>query len=269
MSMPSLSPDQPGFESTGPVPTPAVGPVGGDVGRLLPENETSEAAPKPRRKRTSRAAASDGGELLRSCCEAILHGLQSVKLESGDPPRTVGVTSCYAGEGVTTVAYHLALAAAADGKRVLLADVDFADPSLEQFIKASPGPGLAEVLSDERPIAETVRRFPDRGVTVLTAGQVDMARQAAYARRMGELVEFAAEQFDFSVLDLPSLNVPGGPAAVSASLDGLLLVVAAQRVRWPVAHRFVTSLQRSGGNPLGVVLNKQRRHIPDWLYRTL
>jgi Mrp family chromosome partitioning ATPase len=65
------------------------------------------------------------------------------------------------------------------------------------------------------------------------------------------------------------LSVPAGPAPVSVSLDGVLLVVAAERVRWPVARRFVTSLQRAGGKPLGVVMNKQRRHIPDWLYRTL
>ena len=83
------------------------------------------------------------------------------------------------------------------------------------------------------------------------------------------MVLFAAERFDFTVLDLPPLDRPAETLPLCGVLDGVLLLVESERVRWPVAERYVNGLTRSGAKPLGVVMNKQKRHVPQWLYRTL
>ena len=60
-----------------------------------------------------------------------------------------------------------------------------------------------------------------------------------------------------------------GDVALYGLVQGVLLVIQSERVRWPVAKRFVTDLERSGANLLGAVMNRRRQHIPGWLYRTL
>jgi protein-tyrosine kinase len=52
-------------------------------------------------------------------------------------------------------------------------------------------------------------------------------------------------------------------------LDGLLLVLESEKVRWEVAQSRSSALADMGANLLGVVMNKRPDHVPRWLYNTL
>jgi Mrp family chromosome partitioning ATPase len=60
--------------------------------------------------------------------------------------RTLMVASAAPGDGKTTVARHLAGAAARMGSRVLLLEADLRRPTLAQQLDISSGPGVADVL---------------------------------------------------------------------------------------------------------------------------
>jgi Mrp family chromosome partitioning ATPase len=49
--------------------------------------------------------------------------------------------------------------------------------------------------------------------------------------------------------------------------DGIILVVEAEKVRPVVVSRAKQSIEEHGGQVLGVVLNKARRYIPQFIYR--
>jgi Mrp family chromosome partitioning ATPase len=70
------------------------------------------------------------------------------------------------------------------------------------------------------------------------------------------------------IVDLPTV-AKGVPAGLGSLLDGLLLIVEAERIRWQVAQRTASLLTAAGVNLLGVVMNKRPNHIPRWLYETL
>ena len=57
--------------------------------------------------------------------------------------------------------------------------------------------------------------------------------------------------------------------AVAECLDGVLLVLEAERMRVQVVERAKQLFAQSRVNLLGAVLNKRRMHIPGWLYRRL
>jgi succinoglycan biosynthesis transport protein ExoP len=57
------------------------------------------------------------------------------------------VASAAPGDGKTTVARHLAGAAAGIGTRVLLIEADLRRPTIAQQLDISSGPGLSDVLS--------------------------------------------------------------------------------------------------------------------------
>jgi Mrp family chromosome partitioning ATPase len=56
---------------------------------------------------------------------------------------------------------------------------------------------------------------------------------------------------------------------IAALMDGVVLVVEAEKTRWEVANKVREALVQADANVLGVILNKRRFHIPEWLYKTL
>jgi Mrp family chromosome partitioning ATPase len=206
---------------------------------------------------------------LRGYCESILYSLQRSAGDDQAAPRLIGITSCYTGEGVTTLATELARAAAAGGQRVLLADVNFESPGVHQVLNDDLCPGLAESFRGGDSPEQLLRELPETTLSYLTAGAASHTPQAGLKQRLRQLAEFASEKFDLAVFDLPPLDRPADTFPICGLLDGVLLLVESERVRWPVAKRHVAGLTRSGAKPLGVVMNKQKRHVPQWLYKTL
>jgi protein-tyrosine kinase len=244
---------------------------------VLDEPQQTDAVDRPASSATFQRSPT-GGELrptpvsdatreLRRQCESIVQGLRQSHGGAEAGPRVIGLTSCYAGEGVTTLATHLAQAAAHDGP-VLLADLNFAAPGIHKMCGAQLGPGLAEWLQNGRSAPQEVA-VPNGSLTLVTAGSALAADCGSYVERMREFLRYAADNFDFTFLDLPPLSGSSDALPVGELLDGVLLVVQSERVRWPVAKRFLTQMMRSGAKPLGAVLNKRRQYIPNWAYRTL
>ena len=76
---------------------------------------------------------------------------------------------------------------------------------------------------------------------------------------------------NFSLIIVPTPGIISNPvsAILSRSYDGIVFVIEAERTRAPVAKQALHSLDATGQKVLGVVLNKQRHYIPDWLYKKL
>jgi Mrp family chromosome partitioning ATPase len=67
-----------------------------------------------------------------------------------------------------------------------------------------------------------------------------------------------ADNYDLLVFDVPPTSEGGLGIQLARLMDGVLVVVEAERVPWEVAQRAVADLQRADVNLLGAVLNKRR-----------
>jgi Mrp family chromosome partitioning ATPase len=182
---------------------------------------------------------------------------------------TLGITSCYRHEGVTTVAAHTALAATGSrDQRVLLVDANLPNPSLHRFFGARSGPGLKEVILEQLPLDAALCETAS-GVQLLTAGQGELARLYEATDRWRELLTQLKRDFDLVILDLPAASEAGTAMHLFSLVDGVLLVVEHERVRWEAAQQKRHSLRRANANLIGVAFNKRIEHIPAWVYRTL
>ena len=54
---------------------------------------------------------------------------------------------------------------------------------------------------------------------------------------------------------------------MTAFVDGVVLVVQAERTKREVVQRSMESIANFQGNILGVVLNRKKYYIPEFLYR--
>lgn len=183
--------------------------------------------------------------------------------------QTLGLTSCYSGEGVSTLAAGLAEAAAMlSGRRVLVVDGNLDRPALHRTFSASLGPGLAEVLLRGDQVSQCVQSTATPGLLLLSAGRHQGNLASAYdAPSLFGLIETLRAQFDLVIFDLPPAHESSPAFRLAGLLDGVLLVVEAERVRAEVAGRAKELLTRDGAKLRGVVMNKRPQHVPGWLYR--
>lgn len=185
----------------------------------------------------------------------LLRSVRSLRSESGV---CIGVTSCARQEGVTTVAGNLAVAAAQAGDmRVLLADTNAVHPELARRFGVLTKLGFAELVAGTTGGQDVIHRTNVDQLWVLPAGnEVEtLADQPDLKARLDEF----RRRFDLTIVDLPVANDLSPCGALARLLDGVLLVVEAERLHRDEVRRAKVRLQRSQANLLGVVFNKGRR----------
>lgn len=181
--------------------------------------------------------------------------------------RTIAVTATRHGEGATRVATGLARALAGEGEtRVLLVEANLRTPAFAQQLPIGKGPGLAEFLAGDVGAAQLVTPLPEWNISVISGGQ----RTAVInCEGIAAAVAQVMEQFDFVILDLPPVNRYADAAILAPKVDGVILVVEADRTPVVDAESAKKSLDRVGARIFGVVLNRRRSYVPATLQALL
>jgi len=171
---------------------------------------------------------------------------------------SVGLISARAGEGVSTVAHGLATAAAHNPRtKVLLCSV--------------PRDGQARSALGPMPLfVETFAAHPGDRIALGQLGGALLGESVASAQGPAQaLVRSLVGAFDLTVVELPPVSEGALGPSLSRALDGVVMVVEAQRTRIPAIRAARQTIERHGGNILGIVLNKRRLHVPEAVYRQL
>jgi uncharacterized protein involved in exopolysaccharide biosynthesis/Mrp family chromosome partitioning ATPase len=178
--------------------------------------------------------------------------------------RTILVTSTLPGEGRSHVAAELAGALSELKFRVLLmttGDVEQrGSVSVNQVGGASRGPQVAN--RDIGEVSESTDRPHLSRLRIQNSGGPALD----FAERLAEIAKTMRDRFDLIVLDGPPLPSFPEMRVIVAAFDGTLLVVEAERPTGAAAARTLEAIEDAGGQVLGVVLNKCRYIIPNWLY---
>jgi len=75
--------------------------------------------------------------------------------------------------------------------------------------------------------------------------------------------------FDNILIDCRSLRTSSDAAVLASSVDGVVIVVEAGHARRDEILNAQRTIETSGGNFLGFVMNKRRYPVPEWLYKRL
>lgn len=175
------------------------------------------------------------------------------------------------GEGTSTVSREYARVSAARlGKRVILLDADQHDPVQHLLFNINPEYGWKDALINSVPLEKATYRI---GNSSLFLGPASLYSRSNHhvsdSPRLLEFISKLRQIFDLVIIDSPPATVSSDGISVSGTVDGIVLVVEAEKTRWPVVERLKDSIVRNGGNILGMVLNKRRYYIPDFVYNLL
>jgi len=183
--------------------------------------------------------------------------------------RIVGVTSAARGDGKTTTAMNLAGALAqAPTARVLLVDADLRSPAVGARLALDPADttGLSDAISrPDVPLDRVVRARPPFNLAVLPAGSPPPSPyEALRARRLGELLEEARQEFDFVILDTPPLVPVPDCRVLEPWVDGFFVVVAAHRTPRTLLEEALRVIPSA--KVLGIVFNMDEAELHYYRY---
>ena len=181
---------------------------------------------------------------------AVLHHAQI-----GRGIKVLMVSSALPGEGKTLTAANLALTLSESyRRRVLIIDADLRRPTMHDVFQIPNLAGLSDGLK-----STVFQKMPLVAITpnlsVLPAGRPDPDPMSSLTSdRMKQVIQQAAERFDWVIIDTPPIVMLPDGNLVAAMVETVLLVVAAGKTPYAALQKTVTALGRD--RIIGVVLNR-------------
>lgn len=196
--------------------------------------------------------------------EAYRRFRTNLKLTSGESSKVLLVSSSMPADGKTSVAVNLALAFAADSKKLLLIDANFRQPNLHNIFPVQQQtdqpqdqahPGLAELLAGRCSYSQTIRTSGIEGFDIIQAGLLPAnPAELLGGTNMLKLIKQARQNYDYIIIDGPPVLLVSDAKTLAKSVDGTILVFNAAATKRGAALRTIRELQQISANILGCVL---------------
>jgi Mrp family chromosome partitioning ATPase len=226
--------------------------------------EKSEFFPVPETSAPVISAPETGKELseLYRAIESLLPETKS---------RIVQFMGSREGEGTSTITKEFArILDDKFGKKVLLLDADMKKKRKHEFIDVMKAYSLTETLLNDGTFEKAFYQVSGSRVYVSQLSHDSHFTDKVYSHlRKDHFWDRIRQSFDVILLDTPPATMSSGNLDYFKKTDGVVLVVEAEKTRLPVLESTVSKVKKSGGKMLGIVLNKRRYHIPDFIYRRL
>lgn len=221
---------------------------------------TAPAAP------LSLITVSDPGSPASEAYRTLRTNIHFASLDN--PLKALLVTSTDPGEGKSTTLANLAVTMAQAGNRVLVVDCDLRRPSLHRIFGLNNAAGLTTMMleahaKDQPPVQAT--QVP--GLSALTSGPLPPnPSELLGSRRMADVLTALRGEADIVLVDAPPIIAVSDAAILASKVDGVLLVVQANKTRRDLAKKAKAALQKANANLLGVVLNNVKMDATIYRY---
>ncbi len=173
------------------------------------------------------------------------------------------------GEGVTSLIREFArVCSHTFGKSVLL--LEYTGSQSQGMNSAVPSQTLEKVIDGTLSLDDFLSKPANSGYYTGDLSTLGTSLSIIFSSpHISSFMKLLENRFDIILLDAPSLAVSSDGIASARQVDGVVLIVEAEKTRWPVAANAKDKIQKAGGDILGIVLNKQRHYIPAAIYKRL
>ena len=178
------------------------------------------------------------------------------------------------GAGVSDCGLNIALRAAEmlENHSVLLIDMNLHSPKLSEKLRNPQNGWLSWLTKDKGfPLEEAIRDWPGSAhLRFLPTGRIkDFGEITAQMLRWSDMLDVLREKFDLIIADLPAFYQGTEARIFCKSAEDIMIVIEAERTRKPVARQMTEELRAMNAPVSGILFNKRRSHIPEWIRRRL
>lgn len=185
----------------------------------------------------------------------------SVSLLGDETRRKITLfSSALPGEGKTSTSTNFALAAAAQGRKTLLIDLDLRKPSIHKFFgltRVQEKGGITECLANQANFEDIIIREPSQeNLHIIVSGaRAPNPGELLDTGRLKSILAQACREFDVVVLDTAPLLAVPDTRIVAPLADNICLVVRAEYTPKGAVHRVLKILDEDGSSISGIVFN--------------
>jgi capsular exopolysaccharide synthesis family protein len=234
----------------------------------------SEALPTIARRRSEATAQPSSGRGVLPEAFVKEMGILRNALESSfsdQPKRSLLFTSATEGEGSTTIATGFARFLAMQGlHKILVCELNARRPAFTNVFSINGSKGVTDYFSSRAELASIVQTVGPDEIDVLHVGVQDPTIiQLHLAQVLPEFLEDAFKIYDTVIIDAPPvIECPETPP-MTGFVDGVVMVVQAGRARRETVARSLERIAKFKGDVLGIVLNRKKYYIPEFLYKRI
>lgn len=187
------------------------------------------------------------------------------------PIKSILICSADAGEGATTVAVGLAMAAAEQQSGpVLLIDGNFRNPGILAAFDQKDMYGLGEIMAGKMEAGCAISATSTPNLRVMGAGAV----KPNYILKLESpsfknFIQKLSALYPLVIVDGPAVNLFPESALFASQVDRTFLVVHAGETRVPVVEAALSKLSANGCDKVELILNRRIFPIPQWIYKKL
>ena len=155
----------------------------------------------------------------------------------------------------------------------MLVDANLRTPALDEVFEPGQGSkllGLSDQVLSEAPLDQTIYQTDIPNLCFMPCGRTATSPSYIFdSEPIVAMLTAVREKFDFVIFDGSPLRDYSESSFLAGKMDGVILVVEAERTKIDVARKIRKDLESTGVTILGVVLNKKRSYIPEYLERFL
>lgn len=192
-------------------------------------------------------------------------------LLANSPHKLIQFMGCRRGAGVSTIVREYAKnAVERQGKTVLVLDSAYQDPAQRINFNVTCEYGWLDLIEKGELIEKAFFRLGESNLYF-----APISIQASLVSPMKDITatvllwEKLKERFDLILIDSSSDVNALESIAFSPNVDGVVLVLDAGKTRRQVVESIKKKILTSGGLILGVILNKRRYYVPDFIYKRI
>ena len=168
----------------------------------------------------------------------------------------ITVVSGGAGEGKSTTVMNLATVFAQADSRVVVVDSDLRRPTLHKMVGVSNSIGLTNYLLKQNSLEEVIQRTSVPTLDFMASGKLPSSSMGILSSaQMKDLISELKQRYDFVFFDSPPIMGVSDASILASEVDMTLQVIQYRRYPQPMNIRAKQTIEKVGGNLMGIVLN--------------
>jgi capsular exopolysaccharide synthesis family protein len=170
--------------------------------------------------------------------------------------QTLLITSSGPGEGKSLTMANTALSFAQQGEPTLVIDTDLRRPVDHHLFGFDRGPGFGELFAGTNTIEEVCRTVEGTNLKIMTAGAyMPNPAELLGSKKMDTFLTELKKRFRYILFDTPPVIAVTDAAILATKLDGVVLVIRANKTSLAVTMRTLQTLRNVNARMLGCILN--------------
>lgn len=216
-------------------------------------NQTSNSSGSSRRRSTA-----------SSIYSGMIHRIHSAVQPSQDSPNesiSIGIVGCHPRAGVSTICANFGSSCSFDLEQsVLLLSTNPGDTHLNRMLDVKSKHGLNDIVQGSVEFDEVISHSPVGNLSLISSGLSSRETLSPFVvARFPSIVASAKHRFRVVLVDLQPVNRSATTVALANQLDAVILVIDANRTTNEEAQNAKRSLERSGAQLVGSILNRHSK----------